>query len=106
MLYAIWGVDAPDSLAGRQATRPAHVERLKALLAEGRLVLAGPRPKADAADAPQAGFHGSLIVAEFPSLEAACNAVIATIQMGIPVARIELPFRLGWTAHGHWMDFR
>ena len=71
MLYAIWGVDAPDSLAGRQATRPAHVERLKALLAEGRLVLAGPRPKADAADAPQAGFHGSLIVAEFPSLEAA-----------------------------------
>lgn len=71
MLYAIWGVDAPDSLAGRQATRPAHVERLKALLAEGRLVLAGPRPKVDAADAPQAGFHGSLIVAEFPSLEAA-----------------------------------
>lgn len=71
MLYAIWGVDAPDSLAGRQATRPAHVERLKVLLAEGRLVLAGPRPKADAADAPQAGFHGSLIVAEFASLEAA-----------------------------------
>lgn len=71
MLYAIWGVDAPDSLAGRVATRPAHVERLKLLLAEGRLVLAGPRPKADAADAPQAGFHGSLIVAEFASLDAA-----------------------------------
>lgn len=71
MLYAIWGVDVPDSLANRLATRPAHVERIKRLVAEGRLVLAGPRPKADAADAPQAGFHGSLIVAEFPSLEAA-----------------------------------
>ncbi|HSW15496.1 MAG TPA: YciI family protein [Solimonas sp.] len=71
MLYAIWGVDAPDSLAGRLATRPAHVERLKALLAAGRLVIAGPRPKADAPDAPQAGFHGSLIVAEFASLAAA-----------------------------------
>lgn len=71
MLYAIWGVDAPDSLAGRLATRAAHVERIKALLAEGRLVIAGPRPKADAADAPQAGFHGSLIVAEFASLDAA-----------------------------------
>lgn len=71
MLYAIWGIDRPDSLERRLATRPAHVERIKALLAEGRLVLAGPRPKADAADAPQAGFHGSLIVAQFPSLEAA-----------------------------------
>lgn len=71
MLYAIWGVDVPDSLAQRLATRPAHVERIKALLAEGRLVLAGPRPKADASDAPQAGFHGSLIVAEFTSLDAA-----------------------------------
>jgi len=71
MLYAIWGIDRADSLAPRLATRPAHVERLKALLAEGRLVIAGPRPKADAADAPQAGFHGSLIVAEFPGLDAA-----------------------------------
>lgn len=71
MLYAIWGVDRADSLAQRLATRPAHVARIQQLLTEGRLLLAGPRPKADALDAPQAGFHGSLIVAEFDSLEAA-----------------------------------
>lgn len=71
MLYAIWASDRAGSLEQRLATRPAHVERLKQLVTEGRLVLAGPRPRADASDAPQAGFHGSLIVAEFDSLDAA-----------------------------------
>lgn len=71
MLYAIWAIDRADSLAARLATRPAHVERLQQLLQQGRLLLAGPRPRADATDAPKAGFHGSLIVAEFDSLEAA-----------------------------------
>lgn len=71
MLYAIWAIDRPDNLARRIAMRPAHLERLRALLQEGRLVLAGPRPKVDALDAGPAGFHGSLIVAEFESLEAA-----------------------------------
>lgn len=71
MLYVIWGVDAADSLAARLATRPAHVARLRALLEQGRLVLAGPRPKAESASAPEAGFQGSLIVAEFESLAAA-----------------------------------
>ncbi len=68
MLYALTGDDAPDSLARRMAARPAHVERLKALQAQGRLVLAGPCPAIDAEDPGPAGFVGSLIVAEFASL--------------------------------------
>ena len=69
MLYAIIADDYPDSLAKRLAARPAHVERLKALLEEGRLIMAGPFPAIDAADPGPAGFSGSLIIAEFPSLE-------------------------------------
>ncbi|MDD5295637.1 MAG: YciI family protein [Rhodocyclaceae bacterium] len=68
MLYALIGEDAPGCLEKRLAVRPAHVERLKALLAEGRLVLAGPFPAIDSPDPGPAGFSGSLIVAEFPSL--------------------------------------
>jgi uncharacterized protein YciI len=71
MLYAILGRDAPDSLARRRAARPAHLDRLRALLADGRLVIAGPMPAIDAPDPGPAGFAGSLIVAEFASLEAA-----------------------------------
>lgn len=71
MLYAILAEDMPGALEKRLATRPAHVERLKALQAEGRLVLAGPHPAIDAADPGPAGFTGSLIVAEFASREAA-----------------------------------
>ncbi|BAO44797.1 YciI family protein [Thiolapillus brandeum] len=69
MLYCILGTDREDSLEARMAARPAHVERLKALQAEGRLVLAGPNPAVDANDPGPAGFTGSLIVAEFPSLK-------------------------------------
>ncbi|MFN3883518.1 MAG: YciI family protein [Rhodocyclaceae bacterium] len=71
MLYMILGEDAPDSLAKRLAARPAHLERLQRLLAEGRLLLAGPCPAIDSPDPGPAGFSGSLIVAEFDSLEAA-----------------------------------
>lgn len=71
MLYAIVGEDRPDSLADRLAARPAHVERLKALQEEGRMILAGPCPAIDSPDPGPAGFTGSLIVAEFTSLEAA-----------------------------------
>lgn len=71
MWYAIVGTDVPDSLAKRLAARPAHLERLQALQAEGRLLLAGPFPAVDASDPGPAGFTGSLIVAEFVSLEAA-----------------------------------
>lgn len=71
MPYVILGEDAPDSLAARLAARPAHLARLTALQAEGRLLLAGPCPAIDSPDPGPAGFSGSLIVAEFASLEAA-----------------------------------
>ncbi|WP_019567953.1 YciI family protein [Thioalkalivibrio sp. ALMg13-2] len=71
MLYMIQGEDAPDSLDARLAARPEHVARLQALRDDGRLVLAGPCPAIDSNDPGPAGFTGSLIVAEFPSLEAA-----------------------------------
>ncbi|GAB6042299.1 YciI family protein [Endothiovibrio diazotrophicus] len=59
------------SLERRLAARPAHLERLQALKGEGRLLLAGPHPAIDAEDPGPAGFSGSLVVAEFPSLEMA-----------------------------------
>jgi uncharacterized protein YciI len=71
MFYAIFGQDVPDSLEKRTAARPAHLARLQALQNEGRLLLAGPFPAVDAVDPGMAGFTGSLIVAEFASLEAA-----------------------------------
>jgi len=71
MFYAIVGEDRPDSLAQRLAARPDHVQRLQALQAEGRLLMAGPFPAIDSPDPGPAGFTGSLIVAEFPSLTAA-----------------------------------
>ncbi len=71
MLFAIVGRDVEDSLAKRRALRPAHLERLQALEAAGRLVLAGPFPALAAEDPGPAGFTGSLVVAEFESLEAA-----------------------------------
>jgi hypothetical protein len=71
MLYAIIGDDAPDSLEKRLATRPAHLARLDTLQQDGQLVLAGPFPAIDSPNPGPAGFSGSLIVAEFESLEAA-----------------------------------
>jgi uncharacterized protein YciI len=71
MLYAILAEDLPGVLDKRLANRPAHVERLKALQDDGRLILAGPHPAIDANDPGPAGFSGSLIVAEFASREAA-----------------------------------
>ena len=68
MWYAIIGQEAKDALAARLAARPAHLARLEALRDAGRLRLAGPFPAIDAADPGPAGFTGSLIVAEFPSL--------------------------------------
>lgn len=71
MLYVISGEDVPGSLEKRLAARPAHLERIRALQDEGRLLLAGPYPAIDSPDPGSAGFSGSLIVAEFESLEAA-----------------------------------
>ncbi|MBP6734283.1 MAG: YciI family protein [Chromatiaceae bacterium] len=71
MLYAIIATDNPGSLPARLAARPAHLERLRALQDQGRLILAGPHPAIDCEDPGEAGFSGSLIVAEFSDLETA-----------------------------------
>jgi uncharacterized protein YciI len=70
MWYAIWAEDQADSRDKRAAARPAHVARLEQLKREGRLLLAGPLPAIDAEDPGAAGFTGSLVVAEFASLQA------------------------------------
>jgi uncharacterized protein YciI len=71
MLYAILCEDVPDSLPLRMAARPAHLARLQDMVAQGRIVLAGPHPAVDSEDPGSAGFTGSLIVAGFDSLEEA-----------------------------------
>jgi uncharacterized protein YciI len=71
MWYAITGIDTPDSLEKRLQARPAHLDRLHALKNTGRLLLAGPFPVIDNEDPGPAGFSGSLIVAEFSSLNEA-----------------------------------
>lgn len=71
MWYAIAGRDAPDSLPRRQAVRAAHLQRIQALVDAGRVLVAGPHPAVDSEDPGSAGFSGSLIIAEFESLEAA-----------------------------------
>ncbi len=73
MLYAIISEDVPDSLELRLTARPAHLERLKELQNQGRLVLAGPHPTIDTENPGAAGFSGSLVVAEFDSLQDAQN---------------------------------
>ncbi|MES9899949.1 MAG: YciI family protein [Sedimenticola sp.] len=71
MFYAIMGTDREDSLEARLQARPEHIERIKVLQNEGRLLVAGPHPAIDSEDPGAAGFTGSLIIAEFPSLEEA-----------------------------------
>lgn len=71
MLYAIIGTDSVNSLQQRMAVRPQHLQRLNDLQQQGKLLLAGPFPAIDSNDPGPAGFSGSLIVAEFASLEEA-----------------------------------
>ena len=95
MWYAIEGHDAAGSLPGRLAARPAHLARLTALRDEGRLLLAGPCPAIDAEDPGPAGFSGSLVIAEFASLEEARAWADADpyVEAGV-YARVEVrPFR-------------
>lgn len=68
MLYVVIGRDTEDSLAARASARDAHLARIRALVEDARLVMAGPMPAIDAEDPGPAGFSGSLIVAEFDSL--------------------------------------
>lgn len=71
MYYAVISEDVPDSLALRQTARPAHLARLHELAEQNRLLIAGPHPAVDSDNPAGAGFTGSLVVAEFASLEEA-----------------------------------
>ncbi len=71
MLYAILSVDVKNSLEKRKSARPAHLKRLHDLQADGRLVIAGPHPAIDSETPGEAGFTGSLVIAEFASLKQA-----------------------------------
>lgn len=95
MWYLIHGIDHPNSLEGRKSARPAHLARLEALRDQGRLKLAGPLPAIDAEDPGPAGFTGSVIVAEFPSLQEAKAWADADPYVAAGVyARVEVrPFR-------------
>lgn len=71
MYYAIISEDIENSLALRKQARPAHLDRLNRLKDEGRLLVAGPHPALDTPEPGDAGFTGSLVIAEFDSLKAA-----------------------------------
>lgn len=95
MLYAIISEDVSNSLERRMAARPDHLARVEALRDEGRLVLAGPHPAVDTENPGDAGFTGSLIVAEFDSLEAAQSWADADpyIIAGVYAKVIVKPFK-------------
>ncbi len=95
MFYVIRGADVPNSLDQRKAARPAHLARLEKLRDAGRLLLAGPFPAIDAEDPGPAGFTGSLIVAEFDSLEDARAWAQADpyVAAGVYAAVDVTPFR-------------
>lgn len=95
MLYAIISQDVPNSFPLRKKARPQHLARLETLNNEGRLTLAGPHPATDAIDAPDAGFTGSLIVAEFDSLNAAQTWADADpyIEAGVYTSVTVKPFK-------------
>ena len=69
MLYAILAEDVANSAEKRKAARPEHLKRIERLVADGRVIAAGPFPAIDSPDPGPAGFTGSLIVAEFDSIE-------------------------------------
>ena len=95
MLYTIISTDVEDSLEKRLSVRPAHVERLQQLKEQGRLILAGPHPAIDNNEPGPAGFTGSLIVAEFDSLETAQNWADSDpyISAGVYESVIVKPFK-------------
>jgi uncharacterized protein YciI len=95
MWYAIEGFDGPDVLERRIGARPQHVARLEALRDAGRLLLAGPCPAIDAEDPGPAGYSGSIVIAEFPSIEDARSWADADPYVAAGVYRtIEVrPFR-------------
>ena len=71
MWYALICEEVEDSLAKRMSARPAHLERIRALVDEGRVLVAGPHPAIDNEEPGEAGFDGSLLILEFPDITAA-----------------------------------
>jgi uncharacterized protein YciI len=95
MWYAVISEDVEDSLPMRLQSRDAHLSRLRALAADGRVLIAGPHPAIDAEDPGAAGFTGSLVVVDFPSLEEATTWANADpyIEAGV-YARVSVkPFK-------------
>lgn len=95
MLYAIISFDVPDSLAKRQQAQAEHRARISALKDAGRLELAGPYPAVDSENPGDAGFQGSLIVAEFDNYAAAQAWAEADpyIKAGVYQETIIKPFK-------------
>jgi hypothetical protein len=95
VLYAIISEDVTDSLQKRLSARPTHLHRLQELQDAGRLVLAGPHPAIDSDNPGEAGFTGSLVVAEFESLQAAQQWAAADpyIAAGVYAAVTVKPFK-------------
>lgn len=95
MLYAIIARDIENTLDQRLAARPDHLKRLETLKSEGRLILAGPHPAIDSNDPGEAGFTGSLVIAEFDSLADAQRWADADpyIEAGVYDRVIVKPFK-------------
>lgn len=95
MYYVIFAQDIPGTLEKRLAVREKHLERLKQLQAEGRLLTAGPNPAIDDENPGEAGFTGSTVIAQFPSLEDAKSwaAVDPYIEAGVYGDVIVKPFK-------------
>jgi uncharacterized protein YciI len=96
MWYAILSQDVQNSSAARARARPAHLDRLKELVEEGRLLIAGPHPAIDSLDPGEAGFTGSLVVAGFMSLQDAQSWAAADPYMSAGVYEMVTvkPFKL------------
>ncbi|MGW8247761.1 MAG: YciI family protein [Acidiferrobacterales bacterium] len=95
MLYMINGIDVPNSLEKRLSVRDKHLQRIRILQDEGRLILAGPNPAIDSEDPGDSGFSGSLIVAEFDSLADAEQWAQADpyIEAGVYESVVVKPFK-------------
>ena len=96
MWYAIISEDIEDSRASRASAREAHLARLRTLVDDGRLLIAGPHPAIDALDPGEAGFSGSLVVVDFPSLEEAKAWADADpyVEAGVYARATVKPFKL------------
>ncbi len=95
MWYAVISEDVENSLSLRAKARTAHLDRMKALVDEGRVLIAGPHPAIDAENPGAAGFSGSLVVIEFPSLEDAQDWADADpyVEAGVYANVIVKPFK-------------